>query len=189
MAASLAALQTSPPKTVSGFQGGRPLVGCSPKCKGQHHYIHSSWTQNQQWAQATGWWEGKSEPCHQGTSHRGARERVLWKPWLQKNDKLPTDGVSHRHGVQMRHPHTQAEALPCWAELDSRSSRPRWLRRSPGGTPAVCALLLRTGKPSKPQKLTGSKVSKAGKKQISFERITSKVVRTFSFKTPYAKGM
>jgi hypothetical protein len=75
------------------------------------------------------------------------------------------------------------QALPCWAELDSRSSRPRWLRRSPGGTPAVCALLQRTGKPSNPRKLTGSKNHSVQdrEKQISSELIAYKVTRTHSF--------
>jgi hypothetical protein len=54
--------------------------------------------------------------------------------------------------VRMRHPHTQAEALPCCAELDRHSSRPRWLWRSPGGTTAIHAPLWELAQPVCPQR-------------------------------------
>ena len=94
--------------------------------------------------------DGKLESENPGQTahlpHGGTPEiKTFENPWLQNNNKLPTDGMSHGSRVRVKHLQTQSwdPALLGWA--GRRGSRPRWRRRSPGGTPAVHDLLLRTG--------------------------------------------
>lgn len=77
-------------------------------------------------------------------------------------------------------------------ELDRRSSRPRWLRRSPGGTSARRTLHLRSGTACEPTAIPRVKQPKClgqVKHHISLGLITYKAFRTCSFQILYADGV
>ena len=127
----------------------------------------AAWLSPGVWPQ-TGWEASVRKPPSDtappgGSAGMGACE----DPWLQNNDKLPTDGVSHGSGVPVKHLQTRGQGPALLGWVSRRRSRARWPRRSPGGTPAITRLTPESWhSPRSPRRLPRIKqteISRSGK--------------------------